>query len=313
LIVCAFILQVCRYATGRQDRLFTHMRSHGEMFCLYCDYSTAQVDTYRAHMQSCSAAESRDVSAWNESGDAPGQFSEQEQTCRLCNVVFSFRADLEAHINGVHVETIIDTRIDRLSGLSNDPIDGNASTDVRSRYACRTCGEVADDEETIHEHVMSHAPESYECTVVECDFRATYARTLELHMKYYHNTEASHQNQAMDRSVSPSWKSAALNSPASTPSKNYNPSGTQTPKSSELLSSGSVLTGLMSSNTPSIGQFLCPVCKERAPFKYRRSFEKHISQHTVNVHVCPMCVESFLAMDELRTHMIFTHGANVLK
>jgi len=279
------VSQVCRYATGRQDRLIMHMRDHGEMFCLYCDYSTAQLSSYRTHVQSCAAAGSRNVTYWGEwslLAAEVGQFSEQERTCRLCNVIFAQQCDLETHVYLVHVDTSSD------EGL----------------LSCRACGLATRSENQMEEHLVSHAPDSYSCVTRGCNFRAIYARTLELHQKYYHSPAADELVTAPLPVITPSHPLPSGGGASDVSYSAVGPVQSGATSTTSSLSPVSIMHG--------VGQFSCPMCADRPPFKYRRSFEKHLTQHSANVQVCPLCVESFMSRGDLQTHMLVSHGASVV-
>ena len=48
------------------------------------------------------------------------------------------------------------------------------------------------------------------------------------------------------------------------------------------------------------GTFICPVCQDnRPPFRYKRSFDKHMAQHKEDEEKCPLCPQVLYSPNNL--------------
>ena len=208
--------------------------------------------------------------------------SEQERTCRLCNVAFATRDDLMLHVDQVHVEMMVSSDGGQMV-LAGGVSDGGV-------MVCRQCQQTGVDMASMRDHVIAHTVESYACAVAGCDFKSTYARTLDLHEKYYHTT------------------AGGVDPPEGTgPPAGDTPGGSggrNSPVPSSVATQVATPPSAHTGSTPAAGQgfFACPICVDRAPFKYRRSYEKHLTQHAMGTLVCPMCNDSFIMHADLLTH-----------
>lgn len=291
-----FKCKICTYATNRQHRFICHMRTHGEIFCFYCDYSNIKLDVFKQHLQLCSAlhkmstevqcrlceldckdheslkehmstvhgailyscSECSYYTEIFEDFESHSQIHrEEERTCKLCNVVFETKQDLNAHCNAVHI---------RMG-------EGRLLT-------CVICQHQESDRTAMYEHVHQHTPQMFFCSVNDCNFKSTTSKSLVLHSKYYHN-----KNQADMVNV-----------------KEPQPG----PSSTLRLRETSVL------KSAALGTYSCPICTERPPFRYRKSFEKHMTQHAVESESCPLCQDTFFLHKELQEHAFSIHGVKVV-
>lgn len=293
-----FKCKICNYATNRQHRFICHMRTHGEIFCFYCDYSNIKLDVFKQHLQLCSAlhkmatevqcrlceldcmdhaslkehmstvhgavlyscGECSYYTEIFEDFESHSQIHrEEERTCKLCNVVFETKQDLNVHCNAVHIR----------AG------EGRLLT-------CVVCQHQEPDRLAMYEHVHQHTPQMFFCTGNDCSFKSTTSKSLVLHCKYYHNRNQTDAAPANVREPQPG------------------------PSSSMRLRDTSML------KSAALGTYSCPICTERPPFRYRKSFEKHMTQHAVESESCPLCQDTFFLHKELQEHALAIHGVKVV-
>lgn len=215
------------------------------------------------------------------------------------------------------------------------------------------------------EHIMLHSVDMFYCEVDSCDFKSTYARTLELHRKYCHapegegegagkkaksggtpkkknkNMDVSFEGRSEEKKVEKveanlnlsvggnksgnNWGAPVVSTskPPSTKVDSFNlsfsrgydltpvavtknkagsgnlsggTSGGVTPKiihgGSGGTSEGVTPRGIQGGSgghrakdlAPNSGIFLCPICIDRPPFKYRKSYNNHMQQHSESGH-----------------------------
>jgi len=280
--------RICRYATNRSLRLQAHMRGHGEMFCEYCDeFSTLQPDYFSLHDKLCgalaaiSAAGFRCRACGNDCGDRSHLRSHSieqhgialaacdecpfyaytsdeflthvevheaiSRTCGLCGLTFGTRVERDQH--------------DILAHLISRP-----SADGRD-LACGVCGEVSEPRGSLEPaiaHVRRHIPDKVPCKEADCKFKAILPDSLEMHVRYYHATVVTTSTESLP--PRPKVESVTLSNMAP-------PRGDKTPFHMSPSSASTPSTSL-------VGTFACTICgPKRTPFKYWRSYEKHMAQH----------------------------------
>jgi len=284
--------RICRYATNRSMRLQAHMRGHGELFCEYCDsFSTLQPEYFSLHDKLCgsltavSAAGFRCRACGTDCGDRSHLRSHSveqhgielaacdecpfyaytsdeflthvevheaiSRTCGLCGLTFGTRVELDQH--------------DILAHLISRP-----SADGRD-LACGICGEVSEPRGSLEPaiaHVRRHVPDKIACKEPGCKFKAILPESLEMHVRYYHATVAPTTADALP--PRPKIDSVTLSNMSLSP---RDKAGEKTPFQMSASASSTPTTSL-------VGTFACSVCgPKRTPFKYWRSYEKHMAQH----------------------------------
>jgi len=286
--------RICRYATNRSMRLQAHMRGHGELFCEYCDnFSTLQPEYFALHDKLCGAlaavrshgfrcracgTDCRDrshlrshsveqhgveLAACDEcpfyaytSDEFLAHVEVHEaisRTCALCGLTFGVRVERDQH--------------DILAHLISRP-----GTDGRD-LACGICGEVSEPRGSLEPaiaHVRRHVPETVACKEPGCKFKAILPESLEMHSRYYHAAVVPGTSDPLP--ARPKIDSVTLSNMAAVPQRE------------KLVEK---MPFQMSASTPSsvastslVGTFACSICgPKRTPFKYWRSYEKHMAQH----------------------------------
>jgi len=284
--------RMCRYATNKSLRLQAHMRAHGEMFCEYCDeFSTLQAEYFSLHDKLCSALAAVNAAGFrcracgSDCGDRSHLRSHSieqhsialaacdecpfyaytsneflthvevheaiSRTCGLCGLTFGTRVERDQH--------------DILAHLISRP-----SADGRD-LACGVCGEVSEPRGSLEPailHVRRHVPDKVPCKEANCKFKAILPESLEMHARYYHAAVAPTATEPLP--PRPKIESVTLSSMALPKDKTVD----KTPyRMSPSSSSSTPLTSL-------VGTFACTICgPKRTPFKYWRSYEKHMAQH----------------------------------
>lgn len=194
------------------------------------------------------------------------------------------------------------------------------STNEDGHWVCLVCRHSEESTGQLAEHFKIHVPGYFHCFMNDCSFKSLLESSLELHSKYMHSNDSSSSFEVlMDTSDIP--KHLSNNSKQSFTRKNEHPFSNSTPKRMTLAAEANNDLHRFTTNTdPStkkkppdahsvphhstIPSFLfpnddvivvtptspnskkdkpmyCPRCPERAPFVYKRSFQKHLSQHAM--------------------------------
>lgn len=133
----------------------------------------------------------------------------------------------------------------RHSIAATDGCLGTAATDTDTAAAVEQKWNRV--EEKMLDKVLAkvNAGNVFSCPVPGCGFRASWKKSLDLHMENYHNLSSG------------------------------NPNGDQT----NAASSEKCTRNQNSVESLASGFFPCPFCPNSRTFKYRKSFEKHLGQH----------------------------------
>jgi len=289
--------RVCRYATNRSLRLLAHMRGHGELFCEYCtDFSTPEPEYFTLHDKLCSALAAVTAAGFR---------------CRVCGSECGDRAHLRSHSideHGVqlaacnecpfyaytsdeflaHVE--VHEAISRTCGLCGLTFGTHVERDQHdilvhliSRpgadgrdLACGICGEVSEPRGSLEPaiaHVRHHVPDKVSCKEPGCSFKAILSESLEMHARYYHGTALPTTGESL-LPVPRIDSVYTLSNRSVVPPRE---------KSVEKMPFQSTTSSTLTPTTSLVGTFACPVCgPKRTPFKYWRSYEKHMAQHCLD-------------------------------
>lgn len=291
--------RVCRYATNRSLRLLAHMRGHGELFCEYCaEFSTLQPEYFGLHDKLCgalaavSAAGFRcrvcgsdcadrarlrshsveqhrvDLAACNEcpfyaytSDEFLAHVEVHEavgRTCGLCGLTFGTHVERDQHDILVHL-------------ISRPGADGRD-------LACGICGEVSEPRGSLEPaiaHVRRHVPDKVSCKESGCKFSAILSESLEMHVRYYHAT-------AIPTTSEPSLPVPKIDSVYMLSTRPVAPPPRE--KVAEKMPfQATTMSASLTPTTSLVGTFACPICgPKRTPFKYWRSYEKHMAQHCLD-------------------------------
>ena len=190
--------------------------------------------------------------------------------CKICNLVFESTSCLNEHIDATHI---------------------GSAEEVPS---CLVCHHQEADEDLMKEHVQSHSCVVFPCDVEDCVFKSMLKSSFELHNKYFHGVELETSTaQIKVEDVAAAAAVAAVTADAM-------PCNTFRPEAKPMAH--------LSTKPQMTGTFSCPICIERPPFRYKKSFDKHISQHAVDMKTCSFCKEKFLLQSELQIHMNEIHG-----
>ena len=290
--------RICRYATNRSLRLQAHMRSHGELFCEYCnDFSSLQPDYFSLHDKLCGA-----LAAVNAAGFR----------CRVCGNDCTDRAHLRSHSVDQHgvelaacnecpfyaytsdeflAHVAVHEAISRSCGLcgltfgtrvERDQHDilahliSRPNADGRD-LACGICGEVSEPRGSLEPaiaHVRRHVPDTVACKEPGCKFKAILLESLDMHVRYYHATEVPAPTDPLP--TRPKAETAALS--------NLSMSAPREKAAEKMPFQMSSFASSSSPSTSLVGTFACSICgPKRTPFKYWRSYEKHMAQHCLDV------------------------------
>jgi len=276
--------RICRYATNRSMRLLAHMRGHGELFCEYCEeFSTLQPEYFSLHDKLCGAlaavrsAGFRCRACASECGDRSRLRSHSVEQHRVelaaCNECPFYAYTSDEFLAHVEVHEAISrtcglcgltfgTRVERdqhdiLAHLISRP-----SAEGRD-LACGICGEVSEPHGSLEPaiaHVRRHVPDMVSCKEAGCKFKAILPESLEMHVRYYHAPVV-----------------------ATTTADSLPPR----PKiESVTLSNMSLASSSSAASTSLVGTFACSICgPKRTPFKYWRSYEKHMAQHGLDASI----------------------------
>lgn len=194
--------RVCRYAANHQHRLVCHMRSHGELFCPFCDYSSAGANAFRLHLRLCAvvhraAAVVRCHVCRVDCVDAPALKAHVNEahspilhSCDLCPYYTAVPDEIYAH-SRMHLD---DERLcrpcDRLfdsEALLVEHVLSQHVADDGSRHRCVACGHATTDRNDAYRHVQRHVEETLSCGHDRCNFKCTIESSRALHWKYYHD------------------------------------------------------------------------------------------------------------------------------
>lgn len=270
-----YVCRICRYASSCVTRLVSHMLGHGELICSYCSYSTAEVKQFEKHLRECSLVTRCLVCEL----DFADKDQLQEHTlathqrfcCNECPFTSGSASELDAHleVHAVSNSSLIQ-EIERDDEVLLGPyrsraeaqdsgapslapkrsLDSHTSTVVTDSSAAVVEQNWNRIEEKMLDKVLAkvNVGNVFSCLVPGCGFRASWKKSLELHSENYHNINFNNSND----------QTAALA---------FAEKNTRSLGSAECLASGF---------------FPCPFCPNCRTFKYRKSFEKHLSQHGVD-------------------------------
>ena len=259
-----YACRVCRYSSSHRDRLIGHMLGHGELFCFTCFFSTGDLEEFNHHIEECCK---------------PVQ-------CPLCGTSFQTVTHLERHTLETHEMALLVCKLCSFVTISSEELEYHG----KSHIVCKPEPEVSktwspelavedkieDTDHHVDEATCSSRPnltrmskdeatarmlawttsESYNvpdspplrqssstrvypCSIKGCGFSSSWKKCLELHMENYHNS--------------------------------FFTGGKETGNSD--------MTSPLTSDSFQSGLFPCPFCPNFRTFKYRKSFEKHLSQH----------------------------------
>ena len=301
--------KVCPYSTNQQQRLLTHMFKHKEIFCSLCDFSTTNNYIFRLHSQTCNLKKIFFCSFCNSNYNNFNLYKEHMVhlhndhsilNCSDCQFTCQSSKELNQHLQlhqwkACQVCPFL---------AQNQEVYSKHLTEVHAvleegSWVCSVCNQSQSSLEDLVKHFDSHTPSYFHCNVSDCSFKSLLESSLELHSKYMHSTDAnaSMPESEINKSSTLSLKQlhqrkSDLVNPSSNKKLKIVESSTELAPPTESVKTTSipnylipedntiVVTPTSPSNSKEEPMF-CPRCPERAPFVYKRSFQKHLNQHAI--------------------------------
>ena len=181
----------CTYETSRKHRIISHMKSHGQLDCFYCNYKTADLEPFMAHLKQC---------------------TKEHRTafpCSQCKEHFASQKSLMSHQEREHGRPTYNC--ERCAAPCDSAValelhkQTHTPTVSATSQLCGLCGESTGSVEQLQEHMrQNHAnlassldKDCLSCSV--CPFRTSSHLILQSHLQV-HSTELS---QLADRAT---WK-----------------------------------------------------------------------------------------------------------
>lgn len=302
--------KVCHYAASRHHRLFCHMLKHGELFCNFCEFCTTNPEAYKLHFQVCSviqkmtkcsvcSMEFNDFATYKT--HVTSDHKELLVTCPKCQFFTESTTELQSHL-GLHVWEdkvcpICHFMADDDEGFSRHCCETHLmfDEDWSQNWICNDCGKNEPDKGLAVAHVASHAGATHACQESDCSFRCHLEQSLELHLKYMHQADTKTSVTAyIDLLDAQMLQNKSIKTEDSKPKEvgpelqdcsgeaetnETNPSEAAYPNFGPASPNEVVPAAVNPAPvTQSVG-YSCPYCTERAPFRYKKSYEKHMSQH----------------------------------
>ena len=285
-------------------RLISHMKGHGTLSCLYCDYATPDYEIFQSHLKLCSEAQKL-------SG----------LSCRLCNHAFHNRKILADHMERLHGTALYTcdmcffSSIDKEEFLTHsqghlkiEVIDSNSANDVavnttnnnkvsisalQNLRTCSQCGEDFKNERKYEQHMMSQHKTSevdfdidgtfleekdgmYVCLL--CSFETADKMTITAHIE--HHKSKWFRCDVPDCSfVAATKKALSKHKVNSHLDLLQNASFTKAAPVSAVDGAhlyDSETGGLQGHGS---GMWQCHICPDKTLYRYRRSYEKHMAKH----------------------------------
>ncbi|KAK2144762.1 hypothetical protein LSH36_733g01023 [Paralvinella palmiformis] len=294
---------MCDYSTGRKHRLVTHMKNHGQLFCFHCDFSTENLVIFQAHVKVCSLASRR-----------------AQHKCPRCDRACTNRKQLQYHQFREHGIIMFCCSKCMFYSENNQEYKEHLQQhkDQHLDYICQVCNEVLPDYRSLRSHLTSHKqspPSAASTTTPEKGNRSTEKKTQDklkcpscpFECSYYHimkehrlvHTDNFLKCDVSDCSFTTVW-------PQIMEHHKKNQHGTS--------NGGNVDKSSLELSPKGKGTFICPVCQNnRPPFKYKRSFDKHMAQHKEDEEKCPLCPQVFYFRASLKQHLKQDHQARVIE
>ncbi len=136
----------CHYSTSRKHRMISHMKSHGQLRCFYCSYTSTDVNSFNAHLTECTRL--------HRAASYP---------CTVCGEPFGVRKTYAKHMMDSHGLVLYmcdeclfvslnfsDFCLHRLSHESQ----GSEKPEVdEGEHFCAPCNELFPSEEMLQQHV----------------------------------------------------------------------------------------------------------------------------------------------------------------
>ena len=285
----------CTYATSRRHRMVSHMKSHGKLVCMYCDHACEDLESFQEHLRQCSSTHRASLRA--------SQF-----LCKHCNTVMPNRTVLRKHLAKQHNIFLQSCHMctyttQSIKDFEKHLVEHSVKPEKHDQFTCSTCNEIFDNRQALENHtrtehtvppvavpsVVSRSlrqKEMLSCSI--CDYKTQHRVVMKSHLR-------KHQEISEKEECSYPGCTFTTNT-GGVMAKHIN----KCHKEEELLEKMHNAKGI----------FPCPVCIDRPPFRYRKSFEKHMDTHKKE-EKCPLCEESFYTFDLLKKHIIGDHEAEV--
>ncbi len=295
---------MCDYSTGRKHRLVSHMKNHGELFCFMCDcFRTQNMEEFQLHVKQCS---------YNKRS-APHH-------CTHCSQPAMNRKQLQDHAFRIHSIIMFCCEKCMFYTEEREEYEKHEQQHLEHKpneYHCESCQMVFGDRQTLKHHIRAKhetpppKPEKGKesednmlaCSL--CNFKTVYRHVMKSHLTVHNGASAGTQCDVDGCNFTAKGKrSLDLHK------KRHHP---PSPKKSSSRVAATAGTGSCSFGKGK-GTFLCPVCKDsRPPFRYKKSFDKHMKQHEEDAESCPLCKEVFYIRASLKQHLQKHHKASVVE
>ena len=223
--------KVCHYGAGKKQKMITHMKRHGEMFCFHCDFSTEDSSLFHCHSRVCSHLMQSNIVPCRECSMlvTHKQLLQHMKTshmmevyfCEMCPEYISDADVMERHLQAHYSEEIEsqcvkcnETFEETKTFLAHKSECYGLADNVKLK--CTLCSFNTNQPPVLEKHLTSHIPENFiQCSMQNCDFEARYIKTIEQHMRSKHKTETIKQllkeknkseNDDSSKPTTSSWK-----------------------------------------------------------------------------------------------------------
>ena len=279
------------------------MKNHGELYCIHCEFSTTDYNEFSYHLKNCTLQQKAghmacdlckqpcfnrkimsdhmwrihktellccDLCHFTCSDEGRFETHEQEHfkvdcsaTCNKCKVTFQNESMCSQHIIKFHKGEGEDTVFDQACVQEIDNV-----------YRCLLCFFETEHKPVMKNHVDMHSRNRYLCEVSGCTFSCTSKKAMRSHLKSGH--KETHKDSDTRKSASPAKNTKEDEDEivddhmevdlASNPYKGNKDDIIYDADTGGIIGHGS-------------GRWNCTICPDKPPFRYRRSYEKHMSKH----------------------------------
>ena len=136
----------CEYSTSRKHRMISHMKSHGELKCFYCSFSSADINLFHTHLAECTKIH-----------------RSATYRCEFCPDTFGIRKSFAKHMLDIHQSVLylcdeclfltLDFEEFNMHKQSHEENGGGSMEVEEGEHYCAACNELFPSEDLLHQHV----------------------------------------------------------------------------------------------------------------------------------------------------------------
>ena len=136
----------CEYSTSRKHRMISHMKSHGELKCFYCTFSSADINMFHTHLTECTRIH-----------------RSATYRCEFCPETFGIRKSFAKHMLDIHQSVLylcdeclfltLDFEEFNMHKQSHEENGGGSMEVEEGEHYCAACNELFPSEDLLQQHV----------------------------------------------------------------------------------------------------------------------------------------------------------------